>query len=107
VVVVPSRWDALSLSLVEAAASGRCVVATDVPGAREILGDSERGAIVPNGDGDRLVAAVVRRLADPELAASEGNALGAWAREQLDRRRTFDRIAAIVEELVSARPVHQ
>jgi glycosyltransferase involved in cell wall biosynthesis len=104
VVVVPSRWDALSLSLAEAAASGCCVVATDAPGAREVLGDGgERGAVVPLGDDAALVTAIAQRLTDPALAAREAAALGAWARQHLDRTRTYDALAALVERLVAER----
>ncbi|MFV1959516.1 MAG: glycosyltransferase family 4 protein [Planctomycetota bacterium] len=39
VVAAPSRWEGMSLTVLEAMASGRSVVATDVPGMREMLVD--------------------------------------------------------------------
>ena len=60
VVVQPSRWEGLAYVVLEAMASGRKVVATDVAGMREALGDT--GAIVPPEDPDRLAEAVANGL---------------------------------------------
>jgi glycosyltransferase involved in cell wall biosynthesis len=60
VVVQPSRWEGLAYVVLEAMASGRSVVATDVPGMREALGDT--GTLVPPDDPARLADAVARQL---------------------------------------------
>jgi glycosyltransferase involved in cell wall biosynthesis len=60
VVVQPSRWEGLAYVVLEAMASGRGVVATDVPGMREALG--ETGTIVPPEDPELLAQAVADRL---------------------------------------------
>lgn len=73
VVVMPSRWEGMSLAMLEAMATAKPVVITDVGGARETVGRGA-GAIVPIGDIDRLGAAIVRRLTDADLAAQEGRA---------------------------------
>jgi glycosyltransferase involved in cell wall biosynthesis len=90
VVVQPSRWEGMSLTVLEALAAGRSVVTTDVDGMREALGDvatTRPGAITPVDDLGALVAAVVGRLRDPELVATEerrararaaGLGLGPW-----------------------------
>ena len=61
VVVVPSRWEGMSLGLLEALARGRSVVATDVAGSAEAIGD-DAGAVVPIGDRPALAAAIAARL---------------------------------------------
>jgi glycosyltransferase involved in cell wall biosynthesis len=94
VVVVPSRWEALSLGLLEAMAAGRTVVATDVDGVREALGD-ELGAVVPPEDPGALVHPVVERLLDRELAALEGKRSAERAKERFDAERTHDEIAEL------------
>ncbi|MCU1674567.1 MAG: glycosyl transferase family 1 [Frankiales bacterium] len=71
VVAQPSRWEGMSLSLLEAMASARSVVVTDVPGMAEVVRDGS-GQLVTEGDGAELAAALVRRLTDPVLAAAEG-----------------------------------
>lgn len=72
VVVAPSRWDGHSIVILEAMACGRSVVATDVAGARESLG--ETGAIVPVDDLKGLAEAIAARLVDSDLREREGRA---------------------------------
>lgn len=90
VVVLPSRWEGMSYVMLEAMASGRSVVATDVGGAREAVGaedDRTAGALVPPEDPDALAAATVARLLDRDLARREGTEGVARARARHDRRR--------------------
>ncbi|MBV8984312.1 MAG: glycosyltransferase, partial [Acidimicrobiia bacterium] len=79
-----------SYVMLEAMASGRSVVATDVGGAREALGaedDRTAGVLVPPEDPDALAAATVARLLDRDLAGREGAEGVARARARHDRRR--------------------
>lgn len=69
-VVAPSRYETLSLSVLEALACGKSVVASDAVGMREAVGDA--GAVVPIGDAESLATAMITRLRDPELAHDEG-----------------------------------
>ena len=98
-VVQPSRWEGMSLSLLEALAAGRSVVVTDVPGMSEVVVGGV-GAVVPPGDPDALASAVARRLNDPSLADREGAAGRARVESHHDRRVQFDGIAALYEELI-------
>jgi glycosyltransferase involved in cell wall biosynthesis len=68
VVVQPSRWEGLAYVVLEAMASGRNVVATDVAGMREALGDT--GTIVPPEDPVRLAEAVAERLLNGSAGAA-------------------------------------
>ncbi|HET9672381.1 MAG TPA: glycosyltransferase family 4 protein, partial [Actinomycetota bacterium] len=65
VVVTPSRWDGMSLALLEAMACGAAIVATDVSGSEAVRG---AGSIVPPEDPAALAAAVQALLDDPEEA---------------------------------------
>jgi glycosyltransferase involved in cell wall biosynthesis len=98
VIAAPSRWDGMSLAVLEAMARGRSVVATDVPGAREALGDA--GAIVSVEAGDELAGAIVERLSDPELAAAEGRKARSRSELHHDVRATCGRIAELYVETV-------
>jgi glycosyltransferase involved in cell wall biosynthesis len=102
VVVAPSRWDGLSLVLLEALACGRSIVATNVPGAREALG-AEAGAIVPVEAPAALAAAVTARLLDPTLAAREGAAARGRAERLFDLRVTHERMAAVYADVLAGR----
>ncbi len=55
--------------LVEAMAAGVPVVATDIPGFREVVRDGVDGLLVPPNDPDALAASIARVLEDAELAA--------------------------------------
>ena len=74
VVVLPSRWEARSLTAQEAMRAGRPLVVTAVGGLPDLVGDC--AVVVPPGDPQALAVAVRRLLDDP----AEGVALGARAR---------------------------
>ncbi len=61
-------------ALLEAAACGRAVVVTDVPGCRHFVHDGINGLIVPPGDAAALAAALERLARDPDLRARLGRA---------------------------------
>lgn len=67
VVVLPSYREGLPKVLLEAAASGRAIVATDVPGCREIVRHEENGLLVPAQDPKALADAIERLLMDRDL----------------------------------------
>ena len=64
-VCLPSYREGLPKVLLEAAACGRAIVATDVPGCREIVADGDNGLLVPARDSVALTAALGALLADP------------------------------------------
>jgi glycosyltransferase involved in cell wall biosynthesis len=99
VVVLPSRWEGLSLSLLEALASGRPVVAAQVSGLADAL-PSDAGELVPPEDPQALAAAILRRLKDPNLVIAESHA-AVRAATQFDVRHTFDRLAKITETVAT------
>jgi glycosyltransferase involved in cell wall biosynthesis len=98
VVAFPSRWEGMSLAMLEAMARSRSVVTTDVDGAREAL-DADAGAIVPVEDAEALGAAIVERLRNPELAAREGLAGRRHVEAHHDVRQTTEAIARVYAEL--------
>jgi glycosyltransferase involved in cell wall biosynthesis len=103
VVVAPSRWEGMSLGVLEAMASGRSVVAAEVEGMAEALGDEGTGALVPPEDSGALVAAVVPRLRDRAGADQEGRAGRARAERCFDVRRRREEVLALTLDVLSAR----
>jgi glycosyltransferase involved in cell wall biosynthesis len=67
-VVLPSRWEGLPLTALEALASGTPLVATRVRGLRELVVDGREALLVPE-EAPALAAALRRVLGDRELAA--------------------------------------
>ncbi|KQW52505.1 hypothetical protein ASC77_24310 [Nocardioides sp. Root1257] len=71
VIAAPSHWEGMAVAPLEAMASGRSVVATDVEGMAESM-PRGGGLIVRVGDVDALADGITERLLDPDLAAQEG-----------------------------------
>lgn len=65
VIVMSSRYEGLSLSSLEGLASGRPVVASDVPGLREIVGNA--GILFPQGDAQALAKTILALEEDSKL----------------------------------------
>ena len=74
VAVLPSRHEGFAVALLEAMASGRAVVATDVPGVTDVAPRGERDGIVivPPGDALALAAGLDRVMSNRVLAANLG-----------------------------------
>ena len=72
--ILPSHREGLPGSLMEAAACGRAMIATDAPGCREIVIDDQTGLLVPIEDPRALAQAIVRLATSPELRARYGQA---------------------------------
>jgi glycosyltransferase involved in cell wall biosynthesis len=85
VAVLPSRREGLPLSLMEAAACGRAMIAADVPGCREIVIDNETGLLVPVDDAAALAQAMERLARDGVLRARYAAAA---------RQRVVDKLSA-------------
>jgi glycosyltransferase involved in cell wall biosynthesis len=98
-VVIPSRWEGMSLAMLEAMASGVSVVATDVGGVAETVGRGA-GTVVPVGDVGRLADAVVKRLNDPALRLAEGATGRRLVLAEHTVDRTADRLSGIYRSLI-------
>jgi glycosyltransferase involved in cell wall biosynthesis len=104
VVVLPSFYkEGLPKVLLEAAASGKPLVATDIPGCREIVRPGVNGILIPPRDVPALTAAVERLLAAPGLRASLGAASRALAEAEFTEARVVGQTLAIYRELLGSR----
>lgn len=78
--VLPSRWEGLPVSIIESMAFGKPVVASDVGGNPELVVHGVTGLIVPSGDVDALAAALLDLVGDP----ARRGAMGVAARRRFD-----------------------
>jgi len=90
-----SHREGLPRTLVEAAASGRPIVATDVVGCRELVRTGEEGILVPLGDLQAAARALVELARDAPLRQRMGRAAHARFREGF----TEDAVRATITEL--------
>jgi len=91
ILALPSKTEGWGLSLMEAMACGKPVVATRVGGVPELLTDGAEGILVKAGDVVGLAEAITRLLKDPELRAR----MGALGRERV-RAFSWDETARTV-----------
>jgi glycosyltransferase involved in cell wall biosynthesis len=74
VFVLPSLWEGLPTVILEAMALGMPVVATDIPGTRELVFDGRTGLLAPPRDPAKLADAMVRQYWDRERAQAMASA---------------------------------
>jgi len=67
IAVLPSRREGLPKSLIEAAACGRAMIASDVPGCREVVRPGVTGLLVPADDPAALADAIAQLMRDADL----------------------------------------
>jgi len=103
VVVLPSYREGLPKSLIEAAACGRPLITTDVPGCREVVTDQVDGLLVPVKDAHALAAAIGRLDDDRALAKRLGQAARKKALAEYDERIIVARTLAVYDELLNDR----
>jgi len=84
VLCLPSLFEGMPLTAIEAAAMGRPVVATAVDGTPEVVHDGRTGRLVPPGDPPALARALLDLLRDPDQARRMGQAGRDWALLRFD-----------------------
>lgn len=94
--VMSSAWEGMPMVLLEAAAAGLPIVATEVGGNREVVLEGQSGFLVPPRDENALAAAMLRLDALPE---TERRALGQRGQEHIRQHYGLARVADRWEEL--------
>jgi glycosyltransferase involved in cell wall biosynthesis len=96
VVCLPSSYgEGVPRVLIEAAACGRPIIATDAPGCRDIVRHGHNGLLVPLHDAAKLAQAIETLIANPGLRAN----LGARGRELAVREFSEERVFAQIMEI--------
>lgn len=98
VVCLPSYREGMAKVLVEAAACGRPVVTTDVPGCRDAVLAGETGLLVPVRDVQALAAALRRLIEDSAMRRR----MGRQGRLLAENRFSTDRVVATTLDILRA-----
>ena len=93
-VVLPSYHEGMSNVLLEAAASGRPLITSDIPGCREAVENGASGDLCPVRDADALFGAMQRFAALPVRRRTE---MGCRGRERMERM--FSKPAVVAETI--------
>ena len=95
---LPSHFEGLPMSIIEAMLTGLPVVATDISGAREQVVDGETGFLVPPATVEPLAEALTALAADPALRARQGEAGRTRALDRFDEAKIVARTVALLEQ---------
>lgn len=98
---LPSWWEAMPLSVLEAMASGLPVVATNVGDIPRVVVDGECGYIVPPRDVERLATALERLAVDPALRQRFGATGRRMAETRFSAQATAAALAAVYAEVTA------
>lgn len=99
IVCLPSYREGLPKALSEAAACGRPVVTTNVPGCREVVENGTNGLLVPIKDPSQLAEALRQLLMDPAMCRRFGVAGRARAEAMFGESRAVAEIFAAYERM--------
>jgi len=91
IVVLPSisRLEAFGIALIEAMACGKPVVASSIPGVREVVRDGVTGYLTPPRNPEALAEAISKLIQDKDLAQK----MGREGRRTVEERYTWEKVA--------------
>lgn len=99
--VMPSRQESFGVAALEAQASGRAVIASDVGGIPEVLVDGKTGILFPKGDIDRLAQAILKLANDYDLMQKMGKAGYEFVKENYSWEKSLDIMTQLYENLIN------
>ena len=97
IALLPSYREGMPMALLEAAASGRPIITSDVPGCNELVINGETGLLVPSNDWVGIADALQQLAGSPDLRAK----LGAAAREKVSGEYAQENIVRTTHALYS------
>jgi glycosyltransferase involved in cell wall biosynthesis len=104
--VLPSLWEGMPLTLLEASATALPIVATDVGGNAEAVLEGKTGYLVPVKDTEALAQAMLRVM---NLSEADRSAIGQAGRahvvQNFDLERVVDRWEALYRELLQRKGI--
>jgi glycosyltransferase involved in cell wall biosynthesis len=101
VFVLPSLYEGLPLSILEAMAAGKPVIATQVGGTAEAVLDGETGLLVPAADPNALASAIRSMLDDRVLAQRLASAGRRRVEQEFSTMAMVRQVTAVYGELLA------
>jgi glycosyltransferase involved in cell wall biosynthesis len=102
VVVLPSYREGVPRTLIEAAAKGKAIITTDVPGCREVVSHGLNGFLVPVKDVKALADSMLKFLSHPELIDKMGKSGRKPAVDLFDEKIVFEKTLKVYDSVNKA-----
>jgi glycosyltransferase involved in cell wall biosynthesis len=100
VVCLPTYYgEGLPKVLIEAAASGRASITTDIPGCREVVSHEVNGLLIPPKDVQALVRSIIFLIDNPQIRAKMGRAGRSLAEGEFSSGQVNKKTIAVYQEL--------
>jgi glycosyltransferase involved in cell wall biosynthesis len=96
--VFSSRFEGVPNGVLEGMAAGLPVVATDIPGIREAVGDGDCAILTPPGDAERMAEALIEVANSPDRARVMGQAGQARIRDEFSPEKMVRETVEWIEE---------
>lgn len=103
--VLSSVAEGIPMTILEAMACARPVIATAVGGNSEVVADGETGMLVPSGEPRMLAEAICRYVGDPELASRHGAAGRIRVAEHFSREQMVHLYLKLYRDLIPANSI--
>jgi glycosyltransferase involved in cell wall biosynthesis len=100
IMVMPSRAEAFGVAAVEAAATGRPVIASDVGGVSEVVLNDRTGLLVPPRDPANLAEAIIKLARDANLRHKMGEQGYRFAKDRYSWDHSLDMMTELYERLI-------
>jgi lipopolysaccharide/colanic/teichoic acid biosynthesis glycosyltransferase/glycosyltransferase involved in cell wall biosynthesis len=100
VYVLPSYREGMPRTIIEAMASGKPVVATNIRGCREEVVEGKTGLLVPVNDSTELAKAIIKIISNPDLACEMGAEGKRRAGELFDENLVLDKQVKAYSQIV-------
>lgn len=100
VIVLPSYSEGMNRTLMEACATGKPIITTDIPGCREAVDHGENGYLVPPRQAQPLADAMLRYL---HLTPSQRKAFSLASRRKAEEVFDVKRVISVYERLVAGK----
>jgi glycosyltransferase involved in cell wall biosynthesis len=102
IICLPSYREGVPKVLLEALSSGRAIVATDVPGCREVVIDGENGLLVPARQSEPLALALEKLINQEQLRRSMGERGRQMAEAEFSIERVIEQHMSIYRKALQS-----
>jgi glycosyltransferase involved in cell wall biosynthesis len=99
--VLPSLWEGLPNALLEAMASGKSIIATDIPPVREAINSEKEGILVPARNSSAIASSIEFLLVNKTFAVIFGNNAQERAYSDFNITTTVDKYTNLYEDILN------